>query len=91
MAKEVENVVTLIIKGQDIRFNPTYNDYNKFINEMQMNNKVSPANNYIMRIVAKESKETLVDILVSNPGAALQIAGAVNDEFAPELEITVKK
>lgn len=83
--------VVLIVGGVDLVFNPDVEPYNKFINEMQLNNKIAPATNYLRRIVDKDSKEALNKILASSPGAALQLAGAVNDEFAPELEITVKK
>lgn len=83
--------VTLTIKGQEIVFNPSLDDYNKFVNEMQMTNKVTPANNYVLRIVDKSCKDALRDILTQSPGAALQIAGVINDEFAPDLEIIVKK
>lgn len=83
--------VILTIGAVDLVFNPTIDNYNKFINEMQLNNKIAPASNYIRRIVDKDSKDALNDILIASPGAALQIAGAINDEFAPDLDITVKK
>ncbi|SFC49902.1 putative phage tail assembly chaperone [Pragia fontium] len=83
--------VTLEIGSVELVFNPEVETYNKFINEMQMNNKMAPSTNYIRRIVDKNYKDALNDILVNSPGAALQIAAAINDEFAPELEITVKK
>ena len=56
---------------------------------MAMDNKVAPAHNYLVRIVSAESKEALEDIL-KRPGAALQLAGKVNELYAPELEIEVK-
>lgn len=83
--------VTLEIKGQEIVFNPNIQDYNKFINEIQLNNKITPAHNYISRIVDKDSKDALIAILKTSPGAALQIATAINEEYAPDLEIAVKK
>lgn len=82
--------IILAIAGKDITFNPNEVAYNKFINEMQMDNKVAPAHSYLMRIVCKEDKEALGEIL-RHPGSALQIVGEVNKEYAPQLEIFVKK
>ncbi|MDM3091569.1 putative phage tail assembly chaperone [Citrobacter sp. Cf136] len=77
------------ITGTPIVFEPNQTAYNKLINEMAMDNKVAPANNYLMRIVTPETKEALIDVL-KRPGAALQLVSKVNDIYAPELEIEVK-
>ena len=81
--------ITLTIAGTDISFEPTMTAYNSFINDMMPNDKVAPAHNYLKKIVCQESKEVL-DELLKRPGAALQLAGAINQQFAPDLEITVK-
>lgn len=81
--------IELVIAGVALVFVPNTTAYNKFINEMSMDNKVAPAVNYLNRIVATESKEALADI-VKRPGAALQLVGKINDIYAPELEIEVK-
>lgn len=81
--------ITLTIAGTDISFEPTMTAYNGFINDMMPNDKVAPAHNYLKKIVSTESKEALDDLL-QRPSAALQLAGAINKEFAPDLEITVK-
>ena len=81
--------ITLTIAGTDISFEPTMVAYNSFINDMMPNDKVAPAHNYLKKIVCQESKEALDDLL-KRPSAALQLAGAVNKEFAPDLDITVK-
>lgn len=82
--------IVLVIAGAPIKFEPNEVAYNKFINEMSMDNKVSPAHSYLMRVVVPEDKEALGDIL-RQPGAALQIVNEVNKEYAPQLEIFVKK
>ncbi|EBI4685584.1 hypothetical protein DQO65_19215 [Salmonella enterica] len=81
--------IKLCVCGTDIIFEPNQTAYNKFINEMAMDNKVAPAHNYLTRIVATESKKALAEIL-KRPGAALQLVSKVNDIYAPELEIEVK-
>ncbi|EDV0528926.1 hypothetical protein NY70_004765 [Salmonella enterica subsp. enterica] len=90
MSKENTTPLTLTIAGEDIRFTPTEAIYNKFVNEMAMDNKVAPAKNYLMRCVHPEDKEKL-EKLIHRPGAALQIAARLNEEFAVDLDITVKK
>lgn len=84
-----EQIIVLGVSGTDLTFKPTMQDYNKFVNEMMPDNKIAPAHNYLRRIVDKESKEAL-DALLTKPGAALQLAAKVNDQFVPELEIEVK-
>ncbi|MGE6294208.1 putative phage tail assembly chaperone [Aeromonas media] len=81
--------ITLNVAGTDISFEPTMTAYNGLINDMLPNDKVAPAHNYLKKIVCQESKEAL-DELLKRPSAALQLAGAINKEFAPELDITVK-
>ena len=81
--------IELMIGGVELVFTPNTTAYNKFINEMSMDNKVAPAVNYLNRIIAAESKEALADI-VKRPGAALQLVGKINEIYAPELEIEVK-
>ncbi|MEG7490297.1 putative phage tail assembly chaperone [Enterobacter hormaechei] len=85
----MEQKINLVVCGQEIVFAPNQNAYNKFINEMAMDNKVGPAHNYLNRIVEPESKDALAELL-KRPGAALQLAGKVNEIYAPELEIEVK-
>ncbi|GDX05728.1 putative phage tail assembly chaperone [Buttiauxella sp. A111] len=81
--------IKLSVAGADICFEPNQSAYNKFINEMAMDNKVAPAHNYLMRIVTAETKEALTEVL-TRPGAAIQLAGKVNEIYAPDLEIEVK-
>ncbi|MEG5733377.1 putative phage tail assembly chaperone [Enterobacter bugandensis] len=85
----MEQKINLVVCGQEIFFAPNQTAYNKFINEMAMDNKVAPAHNYLTRIVEPESKDALAELL-KRPGAALQLAGKVNEIYAPELEIEVK-
>lgn len=85
----MSKLITLEISGKEFHFEPNVTAYNGFINEMAMDNKIAPAHTYLRRIVAKEDKEAL-DELLELPGAALQIASSVNEQYAPKLEISVK-
>ena len=82
-------IITLDVAGKELKFTPTMVAYNGFLNDMMPNDKVAPAHNYLKKIVCQESKAAL-DELLKRPGAALQLVNAVNAEFAPELDITVK-
>ncbi|WP_429076441.1 putative phage tail assembly chaperone [Aeromonas hydrophila] len=81
--------ITLTIAGTDIQFNPTLVAYNSYINDLNLNDKVAPAHNYLRKIVIAEHKEALGELLKA-PGAAMQITAKVNEVFAPDLEIEVK-
>lgn len=81
--------IKLAVAGVDIVFEPNQTAYNKFINDMSMDNKVAPAHTYLTRIVTADTKETLTEVL-KRPGAALQLVAKVNEIYAPELEIEVK-
>lgn len=81
--------IKLAVNGTELIFEPNTTAYNKFINEMAMDNKMAPANNYLRRIVAADCKEAL-DVILEIPGSALQIVGFVNDQFAPKLDIELK-
>ncbi|MEN3260713.1 putative phage tail assembly chaperone [Sodalis endosymbiont of Spalangia cameroni] len=81
--------IILTIKGQELAFAPNTTAYNSLINDMAMDNKIAPTVTYLRRIVVPESKAAL-DALLALPGAALQIAEAVNSQYAPKLEIEIK-
>ncbi|WP_218969649.1 putative phage tail assembly chaperone, partial [Enterobacter hormaechei] len=55
----MEQKINLVVCGKEIVFAPNQTAYNKFINEMAMDNKVAPAHNYLTRIVEPESKDAL--------------------------------
>lgn len=84
------NTITLSVNDVEIWFNVGVEDYNAYINEMMPNNKVGPSHNFLVRTVAKEHKQALLDAL-QVPGMAIQLAGAVVQEYVPEITITVKK
>ncbi|EFN9924984.1 hypothetical protein D0E15_19775 [Escherichia coli] len=86
----MDEIITLTIGGVDVVFEPNEVAYNSYINEMAMDNKVAPSIGYVRAIVSRDSKDALAAIL-KKPGAAIQIAAAVNKQYAPELDIVVKK
>lgn len=83
--------VVLTLGANDINFEVTTETYNGYLNDIMPNNKVAPAHNFIMRSVVDEDKEKLRKVLDDSPGAAMQICGLLQQEFAPAIEISVKK
>lgn len=84
-----KQTVILTVNGADLVFEPTTQAYNKYINELSMDDKVAPAHNYLNRIVAADSKDALARVLALT-GAGLKLAAKVNEAFVPELEISIK-
>jgi len=86
-----EQVVTLNVGTEELAFQPTEVEYNDYMNELMPDNKVAPAHNFLFNCVTEESKDALRSITNANPSAAVQLTAAVMAEYAPQLEITVKK
>ncbi|ADU61481.1 MAG: putative phage tail assembly chaperone [Pseudodesulfovibrio sp.] len=82
--------ITLDINSREIEFNVNPDAYNKFINEFQPTSKVAPSHAFLMRTVTEASKPALRELLAM-PGAAVEIVGALVEEYKPNLIITVGK
>ncbi len=84
-----KKVIVLAVAGKELRFEPTLAAHNKYINEMMPNDKIAPATNYLRRIVNKDDKAALDEIL-QRPGAVMRLVAKVNEHFEVDLEIEVK-
>ena len=87
----MKKTIILTIAGTEFSFNMSTNDYNNYMNDLMPDNKTGPAHNLVMRTIESTQKEDLKTVLETSPSAALQIAGLLNQEFAPSIEISVKK
>ncbi|MGS0691179.1 putative phage tail assembly chaperone [Shewanella sp. 30m-9] len=87
----MKKAIVLTIAASDISFTMTTDDYNAYLNDIMPDNKVAPAHNLVMRAVDSDHKEQLRSILENSPGASMQIAGLLTQQFAPSIEIAVKK
>lgn len=83
--------IVLIIGGEELAFAPSEVEYNDYMNELMPDNKVAPAHNFLFATVAETCKDALRALTTKNPSAAVQIASAVLAEYAPALDIKVKK
>ncbi|WP_444894911.1 putative phage tail assembly chaperone [Microbulbifer sp. SSSA005] len=84
-------VIEVTVGDKEFVFNVTRSDYNKYINSVVPNSKVAPSHNFLVNTVQPEDKAELVGVLKTSPGAEVQIAGAVLEEYIPDLAITAKK
>ena len=82
--------ITLEVGEKEFTFTLTPQDVTKYYNSVTQNNKVAPANNLLVSTVDQQERATLKPLL-SNPTMVLQLAGALLEEYSPDVEIIVKK
>lgn len=88
----MKKAITLTIGTIDFKFNLTVNDHSDYIDLIGRGGSITSAShNFVMRTIDKEQKEEFKKALAESPGAEVQIAGTLKAEFAPILDITVKK
>jgi hypothetical protein len=76
--------ITLEVGTKEFTFNLTPQDVTKYFNAMTANNKVAPSFNL-------PAEKADLRELMANPVMTMQIAGALLEEYAPDVEIIVKK
>lgn len=82
--------IDLDIGEAEFSFTLTAQDVTKYFNAMTPNNKVAPAHNLLTGTVNQEQKAALKELL-ANPLMTMQIAGALLEEYSPDVEVAVKK
>jgi hypothetical protein len=82
--------ITLEVGDKEFTFTLTPADVSKYFNNLNANNKVAPANNLLTQTVKQEELASLRPLL-KNPVSVMQLAGALLEEYSPDLAITVKK
>ncbi len=86
----MNKTIELEINDVDVTFKVTMAAYNQYVNTTAPNNKIQPAHNFCMNTVDDGSKAKLRE-MIKQPGMALHIAGAIVEEYQPDISITVKK
>ena len=82
--------ITLQIGEQDFTFSLAPQDVTKYFNAVTPNNKVAPSNNLLTTTVLPTHLDGLRPLL-RNPVLTMQLAGTLLDEYAPDVEVVVKK
>ncbi|PVZ87906.1 hypothetical protein C9426_09915 [Serratia sp. S1B] len=89
--EKTNSIITLTVGGNELKFAPTLQAYNKCLNEAaRAEDLVGAIATYLKRIVVPESREALAELLLV-PGLGSQIAEKINKVFAPSVEIEVKE
>lgn len=87
--------ITIQINGNDFKFNGGINELNKYINEQDGKDKVTPAFNFISRCVNKDQKDELIKTVCVggnvNGMIAVQIASILGEQLSGAVEVTLKK
>ncbi|MCS6158399.1 putative phage tail assembly chaperone [Shewanella baltica] len=84
--------ITLTIGKQDFTFAVNTQDHNDFVDAAARGGSLTAAaHNFAVRAIESDQKEDFKKLLENSPGAELQIAGALKEEFSPVLEIAIKK
>ncbi|MCL1050388.1 putative phage tail assembly chaperone [Shewanella abyssi] len=88
----MKQTITLTVGNTEFKFNVTVNDHSDYIDTISRGGSMTAAShNFVLRVIDKPQKDELKKILAESPGAEVQIAGTLKGEFAPVLEIAVKK
>ena len=87
---EVNRDITLEFADKEFTFHLTPQDVTKYFNSMTNNNKVAPSRNLLMSTVNQLERATLKPYL-ENPLTVMELAGAVLEEYSPDIDIIVKK
>jgi len=82
--------ITLEVGAKEFSFTLSPQDVTKYFNAMTANNKVAPSFNLLSSTVLPAQKAELRELL-ANPVMTMQIAGTLLEEYAPDVEIIVKK
>ncbi|MDN4696292.1 putative phage tail assembly chaperone [Vibrio parahaemolyticus] len=82
--------VVVAIASTDFKFTPTVADANNYTNGVSLDNKVEPARTYLERTVDKEQKDTLVELLNTVPGLAVELHQKVHEASKGGITITLK-
>ena len=98
MAKKIdeandEGIITITVKGVDLKFDVTDDNYSAFINGSMATDKIQAMNNLLIMSVISGSRDSLNDILNGRkrPSKIIAICAALIEEYDPDLDVTIKK
>jgi hypothetical protein len=92
MARTKETTIT-INDDKELTFRTTTALHEKFVNDMQLDNKVAPAKNLLRSALVKDDageNRALLDELIEG-GKTMELVGLVVEDFASEVTLSVKK
>ena len=87
---EVNRDITLERGDKEFTFSLTPQIITKYFNATTQANKVAPAHNLLMGTVTAAAQAAL-KVLLENPITTMTLAGALLEEYSPDVEVIVKK
>lgn len=82
--------ITLVIGNTEFPFEVKGDDYNRYQNELKIDDKVAPSQRFLKRsLIDKKQSDALNELC--DQGLTLEIVGKLVEEFRPTVEIEVKK
>ena len=82
--------IEILMGDKELTFNVALEDYNRCVNALQTDNKVSPMHNFLTVVSANDTTKEAVKEAYQN-ALTSDLFGAVIKEYKPDVEITVKK
>ena len=82
--------ITVMMGDKELNFQIALDDWNRFVNALQPDNKIAPMHNFLINVAANEETKSSVKKAYEDALTA-DLFGVVSKEFKPEVEITVKK
>lgn len=86
---------TVTINDQDFDFSIGVDEYNRYINETNPNDKVAPAFNFLMRTVNEKQKEDFKKVVLvdnkPNGFLVMQVVGEMVGDVTGKVKVSLKK
>lgn len=86
-----QKIITLEVAGKELKFEPTEAAYNDFANSLAQGDISSANHNFVFESATEETKVQLRELVQENPGAPMQIGSVLMQQYAPQMDIKVKK
>ncbi|MGY8897789.1 MAG: putative phage tail assembly chaperone [Paraglaciecola sp.] len=90
MSKNIQQL-SIELDGKDANFTVTREHFNRYTNDINMNDKVAPSQQFVMRCTDDDSKTLVKEFINNTPGSEIDLAGAIASEYKPDTEFVVKK
>ncbi len=85
-----EKNVTLSINKEELKFNVTSENFNRFINDTTADNKVVPAKQFLRRSLVDTKQREQLDNLCDR-GLTMDLVAKLVEDFRGDVEIEIKK
>lgn len=83
--------IRLTANNIEFCFEVSRGHYNKLVNGIMVNDKITPMHNFLVTTVADSDKHALLNLLARTPGAEIALGTALMEAYVPDLEVVVKK